>query len=76
MARVKSDAVQRKRAMLNTTINAEVLEDFKAHCKELGFPMNVLIEIFMRQMVDDQFVLKFSKNNRLDIDFVEDKDGV
>lgn len=74
MARVKTDAVQQKRAMLNTTINEVVLEDFKAYCKELGYPMNMLLESFMRQFVDGEFVLKIGKSNKLNVDLVEDTD--
>lgn len=74
MARVKTDAVQQKRAMLNTTINEVVLEDFKAYCKELGYPMNMLLESFMRQFVDGEFVLKIGKSNKLNVDLVEDAD--
>lgn len=74
MARVKTDAVQQKRAMLNTTINEVVLEDFKVYCKELGYPMNMLLESFMRQFVDGEFVLKIGKSNKLNVDLVDDAD--
>lgn len=71
MARVKSDAVPQKRAMLNTTINEEVLDDFKSYCKELGFPMNMILESFMSQFVDGEFKLKIGKANRLNVDLVD-----
>lgn len=71
MARVKTDAVPNKRAMLNTTINEEVLNDFKAYCKELGFPMNILLESFMRQFADGSFVLKIGKSNKIEVDIEE-----
>lgn len=74
MARVKTDAVPQKRAMLNTTINEEVLNNFKAYCKELGFPMNMILESFMVQFVDGEFVLKIGKSNKLNVDLVEDVD--
>lgn len=68
MARVKSDATPKPRAMLNTTINQEVLDDFKAYCKELGFPMNMILESFMIQFVDGEFILKIGKANKLNVD--------
>lgn len=73
MARVKTDAVPQKRAMLNTTINEKVLNDFKAYCKELGFPMNMLLESFMSQFVEGEFTLKIGKANKLNVDLVDDK---
>ena len=74
MARVKSDAEPRPRAMLNTTINAKVLDDFKAYCKELGLPMNMLLESFMQQFVNGEFVLKIGKANKINVDLVDDKE--
>lgn len=71
MARVKSDAVQQKRAMLNTTINEEVLNNFKAYCKELGLPMGLLLEVFMKQLVSNEFRLKFGKNNNIEVELEE-----
>lgn len=68
MSRVKTDADAPKRAMLNTTINKDVLDDFKAYCKELGLPMNVLLESFMKQFSDGSFVLKIGKNNKIEVD--------
>lgn len=71
MARVKSDAVQKPRAMLNTTIDQEILDDFKAYCKELGLPMNILLQSFMQQMSSGEFILKFGKNNKIEVDIEE-----
>ena len=73
MARVKSDAVPQKRAMLNTTINEEILNDFKTHCKELGLPMNIIIEVFMKQFINGEFALKFGKANELNVDLMDDR---
>lgn len=72
MARVKSDAKPKPRAMLNTTINEEILNDFKAYCKELGFPMNMILESFMAQFVDGEFILKIGKSNKLNVDLTDD----
>ena len=72
MARVKSDAKPKPRSMLNTTINEEVLDDFKAYCKELGLPMNILLEAFMTQFVDGEFKLKIGKANKINVDLDND----
>lgn len=74
MARVKSDAAQKPRAMLNTTIDSEVLDEFKAYCKELGLPMNILIQAFMQQMIEGEFRLKFGKNNNIEVDLIDEKE--
>ena len=71
MARVKSDATPKPRAMLNTTINEKILDDFKAYCKELGLPMNILLEAFMKQFAEGTFVLKIGKNNKIEVDIEE-----
>lgn len=47
---------------LNTKVDKEVLDNFKDYCKYLGYPMNVLLETFMRQYADGNFDL-----NRNDI---------
>lgn len=74
MARIKTEVSPKPRAMLNTTINSEVLAEFKAYCKELGIPMNLLIEVFMKQAISGEFILKFGKNNNIEVDLVEDKE--
>lgn len=51
-----------KRSMLNTTINKNVLDNFRDYCKEINVPMNVILEAFMGQFADGQFSLKLSKN--------------
>lgn len=75
MSRIKTDANQSKRSMLNTTINDEVLNDFKAYCKELGFPMNMILESFMQQFVEGEFVLKIGKANKLNVDLIDEEKG-
>ena len=58
-----------KRAMLNTTINEDTLNKFKVHCKELGCPMNTVIQCFMEGFIKGNFVLKIGKGNvEIDID--------
>ena len=39
----------------NSEINKDVLESFKKYCKQINYPMNVLLEIFMRQYVDGRY---------------------
>lgn len=74
MSRIKANATQSKRAMLNTTIKQETLDDFKAYCKELGFPMNMILESFMSQFVAGELVLKIGKANKLNVDVRSDTD--
>lgn len=61
MSRVKSNVTAKERSMLNTTINTEVLNDFKDYCKEQGIPMNLLLELFMRDIIHGKFALKFDR---------------
>lgn len=49
MASIKANANNVERGVLNTTIDKDVLEKFKAHCKASGLPMNTIIEAFMSQ---------------------------
>jgi antitoxin component of RelBE/YafQ-DinJ toxin-antitoxin module len=60
---------------LNTKINKEVFTSFKDCCAELGYPMNVMLETFMRQYANGRFdlseedVLKF-KNDGKEVDIL------
>lgn len=71
MPRIKSNSVKVKRSPLNTTINDEILTDFKDYCFELGLPMNLILESFMSQFIDGELVLKIGKSNKLKVDLVE-----
>ena len=51
-------SIKPKRAMLNTTINEEVLAAFKDTCKESGINMNIIIETFMKQFADGEFKIQ------------------
>jgi hypothetical protein len=62
----------KKRPMLNTTINADVLEGFRNRCKENGFSMNMILETFMKQYADGEFYLKLGKNQVKSIEFSDD----
>ena len=58
-----------KRAMLNTTINENVLNSFRDYCKGINCPMNMVLETFMEQFATGQFAFKLSKNKMsLDIE--------
>ena len=60
---------KQKRAMLNTTINDEVLDSFRDYCKGINCPMNMVLETFMKQFAEGQFSFKLSKSKmELDID--------
>lgn len=59
-----------RKAMLNTTINKEILDSFRNYCKEINIPMNVVLETFMNQFSDGQFSLKLSKN-QMQVDLEE-----
>lgn len=68
MSRIKAEANKFEKGVLNTTIDKEVLDSFKAYCKAVGLPMNTVIESFMGQFAAGEFVLKIGKNNKLDIE--------
>ena len=67
---IKVDAERVETTALNTKVNKDVFEDFKIYCKTLGYPMNVLLEIFMRQYAKGNFklkhddIIKFNKTDK------------
>ena len=70
---VTSNVSRAETTALNTKVNKEVFESFKDYCAYLGYPMNVVLETFMRQYANDRFkldkeeVLKF-KNDGKEVD--------
>lgn len=66
---IKSDVKRVETQALNQKINKEVFDAFKDYCKELGYPMNVLLETFMRQYANGRFninekdILKWKKDD-------------
>ena len=42
---------------VNQKINKEVFDSFKDACKEAGYPMNVVLEVFMQQYGDGRFYI-------------------
>lgn len=74
--KVKGSKNKIERAVLNTTISKEIFDEFKISCKDIGVPMNVIIETFMRQFNDGGFFLKFEKEKRkIEIDISSDEQG-
>lgn len=59
-----------KRAMLNTTINEDVLNSFRDYCKGINCPMNMVLETFMQQFSEGQFSFKLSKS-KMELDIEE-----
>lgn len=70
---VTSDVTRAETTALNTKVNKEVFESFKDYCAYLGYPMNVVLETFMRQYANGRFdldkedILKF-KNDGKEVD--------
>lgn len=62
---IKRDVKRVETTALNQKVNKEVFDGFKDYCKELGYPMNVVLETFMRQYangrfdIDDEDILKW-----------------
>lgn len=54
---IKCDVERVEIQALNTKVNKEVFDRFKEICKRNGLPLNVVIEIFMRQYADKMFPL-------------------
>lgn len=70
---IKINAERVETTALNTKINKEVFDGFKIRCKELGYPLNVLLETFMLQYSNERFdidaedILKWKKD-KSDVD--------
>ena len=74
---IKRDVERVETTALNTKVNKEVFDAFKDCCKEQGYPLNVMLETFMRQYANHNFKLseedvqKFKNDGREeDIPFV------
>lgn len=59
-----------RKGILNTTINEDILDDFREYCRSINCPMNMVLETFMSQFSKGQFAFKLAKN-RMELD-VED----
>lgn len=53
---------KQKRAVLNTTIREDVLENFRNYCYVINCPMNIVLEAFMNQFANKEFDFKLIKN--------------
>lgn len=66
---VNSDVKRAETTILSTAVNKEIYETFKDYLKEQGYPMNIILEIFMNQYADGKFkiksedILKFKNDN-------------
>ncbi len=54
---IKRDVQRVETTALNQKISKEVFDNFKDYCKELGYPMNVVLETFMNQYANGRFKL-------------------
>lgn len=54
---VSSNVMRAEVKPLNTKVNKDVFESFKDFCAYLGYPMNVVLETFMRQYANGRFKL-------------------
>lgn len=67
---IKRDVQRVETTALNQKINKEVFDNFKDVCKEQGYPMNVVLETFMRQYANGRFklsaedILKFKDDGK------------
>lgn len=54
--------IKRERAVLNTTIDKDVLDGFRESTKRMGMTMGIAVETFMRQFNNGEFTMTFKKN--------------
>ena len=54
---VSSDVKRAEVKPLNTKINKKVFDKFKDYCSYKGYPMNILLEVFMLQYTNGKFEL-------------------
>ena len=54
---IKRDVERVETQALNTKVNKKVFDAFKDCCKRQGYPLNVMLESFMRQYADGDFKL-------------------
>ena len=66
---IKVEAKKLPTKALNMQINKEIFYEFKVKCKERGLPLNIVIEVFMRQYgnknyhLDREDILKWEDDN-------------
>ena len=54
---IKVEADRVETTALNTKVNKRIFGEFKVRCKEAGYPLNVMLETFMRQYANGRFDL-------------------
>ena len=54
---IKIEADRVETTALNTKVNKKVFDEFKICCKTQGYPLNVVLETFMRQYANGRFDL-------------------
>ena len=66
---IKVEAKKLPTKALNMQINKNIFYEFKVKCKERGLPLNVVIEVFMRQYgngnyyLDEESIIKWRDDN-------------
>ena len=66
---IKVNAKKLPTKALNMQINKEIFYEFKVKCKERGLPLNVVIEVFMKQYgngkypLDKERIIKWQDDN-------------
>ena len=53
------------RERLSTTINADVLKEFKNRCEEDGYKLSAVLEAFMKQYNSGEFALTVVKTSSI-----------
>lgn len=67
---IRRDVQRVETVAIHQNINKEVFDNFKDYCKELGYPMNVMLETFMQQYGNGKFklseedILKFKNDGK------------
>ncbi len=54
---IKVEAKKLPTKALNMQINKDIFYDFKVKCKERNLPLNIVIEVFMRQYANGKYHL-------------------
>ena len=66
---IKVEAKKLPTRALNMQINKDIFYEFKVKCKERNLPLNIVIEVFMRQYankkyhLDKEVILKWKEDN-------------
>ena len=66
---IKVEAKKLPTKPMNMQINKEIFYEFKVKCKERGLPLNIVIEVFMRQYGNGKYhlnrrdILKWKEND-------------